>query len=63
MLRTLIAVAAGSALAKKAWDHYHQPKARLPEDITNLVGRPEAVEPERKRKPASKSTREDGPSE
>ena len=62
MLRTLIAVAAGSALAKKAWDRYHAPKPRFPEDITHLVGRPEAVEPQRKRRPAKKSVRQDGPS-
>lgn len=62
MLRTLIAVAAGSVLAKTAWDHYHAPRQRLPEDITNLVGRPEAVDPQRKRKAARKATRENGPS-
>lgn len=62
MLRTLIAVAAGSALAKKAWDHYHAaPRARLPDDITELVGRPEAVAPQRKRRSAPKPARREGP--
>ena len=61
MLRTLIAVAAGSALAKKAWDHYRAPKPRLPDDITELVGRPEAVAPNRQRRSARKASRREGP--
>jgi hypothetical protein len=56
----LIAAAVTSGLAKKAWDHYRAPRRDLPEDITNLVGRPEAVEPQRtQRKPRRKS---EGPS-
>ncbi len=59
----LIAAAVTSGLAKKAWDHYHPPRRQLPEDITHLVGRPEAVEPPRKRKSKHPGTRgSDAPS-
>jgi hypothetical protein len=59
----LIAAAVTSGLAKKAWDHYRAPRHRLPEDITNLVGRPEAAQPQRKRQSAKPSRRRpDGPS-
>jgi hypothetical protein len=54
MLPQLIAIAAASALAKKGWDHYQQSRRRPPEDITNLVARPEAVEP-----PKAKSQRKE----
>jgi hypothetical protein len=43
LVRKLIAFAITSGLAKKAWDHYHQPKRRLPADpvdITEVVARP-----------------------
>ena len=43
LLRKLIAFAVTSGLAKKAWDHYRDPKRRLPAqpvDITEVVARP-----------------------
>ena len=43
LLRKLIAFAITSGLAKKAWDHYREPKRRLmadPVDITDVVARP-----------------------
>lgn len=61
MLRTLIAVAASSALAKKAWDRYQAGKRRPPEDITELVGRPEAARPQGKRRATVKRRRTEGP--
>lgn len=42
LLRKLIAFAITSGLAKKAWDHYHQPKRKLPVDITDVIARPVA---------------------
>lgn len=42
LLRKLIVFAVTSGLAKKAWDHYHEPKKRLPVDITDVVARPVA---------------------
>ena len=45
LLRKLIAFAVTSGLVKKAWDHYHDPKRRLPAnpvDITEVVARPVA---------------------
>lgn len=42
LLRKLIAFAITSGLAKKAWDHYREPKRRLPVDITDVVARPVA---------------------
>jgi hypothetical protein len=43
LLRKLIAFAVTSGLAKKAWDHYREPKRRLPADITDVVARPVAT--------------------
>ena len=43
LLRKLIAFAITSGLAKKAWDHYHEPKRKLPVDITDVVARPVAT--------------------
>jgi hypothetical protein len=43
LLRKLIAFAVTSGLVKKAWDHYRDPKRRLPAnpvDITEVVARP-----------------------
>lgn len=63
MLPQLIALAVTAGVAKKAWDRYHTPKRRLPDDITNLVGRPEAVgTPPRKRKAAEPARRREAPS-
>ena len=42
LLRKLIVFAVTSGLAKRAWDHYHLPKRRLPVDITDVVARPVA---------------------
>lgn len=42
LLRKLIAFAITSGLAKKAWDHYHQPQRKLPVDITDVIARPVA---------------------
>ena len=42
LLRKLIVFAVTSGLAKKAWDHYREPKRRLPVDITEVVARPVA---------------------
>jgi hypothetical protein len=42
LLRKLIVFAVTSGLAKKAWDHYREPKRRLPVDITDVVARPVA---------------------
>jgi len=61
MLRTLIAVAASSALAKKAWDHYGGSRRPLPEDLTEYVGRPEAMGPSRRRKATKQPARKEGP--
>lgn len=63
MLPKLIAFAVTSGLAKKAWDHYRAGKRRPPEDITNLVGRPEAVDPgsARRRKATPARRRKEGP--
>ena len=54
MLRAIIAVALGAGLAKKAWDHRQASSRRPPEDITDLVARPEAAAPAKRRKPAKK---------
>ena len=43
LLRKLIVFAVTSGLAKKAWDHYHEPKRRLPVDITDVIARPVAT--------------------
>ena len=59
MLPQLIAIAAASGLAKKAWDRYHKP--RLPVDVTELVGRPEAVVPRKRARPAAPQRRREGP--
>ena len=60
MLPRLIALAVTSGLAVKAWDRYRQPKPRLPEDITELVARPEAARPAKPQK-AAKQRRREGP--
>lgn len=43
LLRKLIAFAITSGLAKKAWDHYRKPQAKMPVDITDVVARPVAT--------------------
>ncbi len=43
LLRKLIAFAITSGLAKKAWDHYRHPQAKMPVDITEVVARPVAT--------------------
>ena len=57
MLPRLIAFAVTSGLAKKAWDHYRDSRAkRAPlQDITEVVARPAAAQPGRRggRKPAA----------
>lgn len=42
LLQKLIVFAVTSGLAKKAWDHYREPKRRLPVDITDVIARPVA---------------------
>lgn len=42
LLRKLFVFAVTSGLAKKAWDHYHGPKQKLPVDITEVIARPVA---------------------
>jgi len=42
LLRKLIVFAVTSGLAKKAWDHYRQPRGKPPVDITDVVARPVA---------------------
>lgn len=42
LLRKLIVFAVTSGLAKKAWDHYREPRRHLPVDITDVIARPVA---------------------
>lgn len=42
LLRKLIVFAITSGVAKKAWDHYRQPRRTQPVDITEVVARPVA---------------------
>ena len=65
MLRKLIAVAITSGLAKKAWDHYHDGRRKLPVDVTDVIARPAAVaDPSRPRPNARLGARRrrEGPS-
>lgn len=64
MFGKIITFAITSGLAKKAWDHYRDGRRRPPEDITNLVARPEAAGPRRQgaRKKPSGARRSEGPS-
>lgn len=69
LLRKLIAFAITSGLAKKAWDHYHDPKRRLmadPVDITDVIARPVATADPMERRHGSRRKgarrRREGPS-
>ena len=65
LLRKLIAFAITSGLAKKAWDHYREPKRRLPVDITDVIARPVASADPAERRGSRKlgaRRRRDGPS-
>lgn len=44
MIGRILTFAITSGLAKKAWDHYHEGRRRPPEDITNVVARPQALQ-------------------
>ncbi|HEY0824758.1 MAG TPA: hypothetical protein VGD76_13295 [Ramlibacter sp.] len=64
LLRKLIAFAITSGLAKKAWDHYRRPQAKMPVDITEVVARPVATaDPaERRSRKLGARRRKEGPS-
>jgi hypothetical protein len=65
LLRKLIAFAITSGLAKKAWDHYREPRRRLPVDITDVIARPVASADPAERRGSRKlgaRRRRDGPS-
>ena len=53
MFGKIITFAITSGLAKKAWDHYHEGRRRPPEDITNVVARPQALHSSRRVGPKS----------
>jgi hypothetical protein len=63
MLRELLAAAATAGLAKKAWDRYHDKRRpAFPNDITEVIARPEAVAAAAGRKPsATAGKRREGP--
>lgn len=64
LLRKLIAFAITSGLAKKAWDHYREPRRRLPVDITDVIARPVASADPAQRRGSRKlgaRRRRDGP--
>ena len=63
LLRKLIVFAVTSGLAKKAWDHYHGPKQKLPVDITEVIARPGAsADPaERRGRKVGARRRREGP--
>lgn len=64
LLRKLIAFAITSGLAKKAWDHYREPRRRLPVDITDVIARPVASADPAERRGSRKlgaRRRRDGP--
>jgi hypothetical protein len=65
LLRKLIAFAITSGLAKKAWDHYREPRRRLPVDLTDVIARPVASADPAQRRGSRKlgaRRRRDGPS-
>jgi hypothetical protein len=69
LLRKLIAFAITSGLAKKAWEHYRDPRRRLaadPVDITDVIARPVAsADPMERRQGARRMgarRRREGPS-
>lgn len=62
MIGRILTFAITTGLAKKAWDHYRDGHRRPPEDITDLVARPEAVDPARRgRKKSAPGRRSGGP--
>lgn len=65
MIRKLIAFAITSGLAKKAWDHYREPRRPLPVDITDVIARPVSSADPSRRRPNRKlgaRRRSEGPS-